>query len=106
MNSLREVPMLRLSITGLALVAAAVTAGCNLDVSNPNAPDANRAFGDTAGLQQLVGGAFRSWVDARSGCYVMPLDAQADNYTASWHNAGIRHFRFVGSDCPAGCGWH
>ncbi len=106
MNSLREVPMLRLSITGLALVAAAVTAGCNLDVSNPNAPDANRAFGDPAGLQQLLGGAFRSWVEARSGYYVMPLDAQADNYTASWNNAAIRYYSSVGSDCPARCGWN
>src|SRR5437867_6325348 len=105
MNSLREVPMLRSFTRRVALVAVVVAAACNLDVSNPNAPDANRAFGDPAGLQQLLGGAFRTWVEARDGYYVMPLTTQANNYTASWNNASIRFYSSVGADCASRCGW-
>ena len=97
--------MLRSSILGFALAAAVATGGCQLDVSNPNAPDANRAFGDPAGLQQLLGGAFRTWVEARDGYYVMPLTTQANNYTASWNNASIRFYSSVGADCAIRCGW-
>ena len=67
MNSLREVSMLRFPTLAAALTAVLISGGCNLDVQNPNAPDANRAFGDPAGLQQLLGGAFRTWVEARDG---------------------------------------
>src|SRR5437667_12138539 len=104
MNSLREVPMLRSFTRRVALVAVVVAAACNLDVSNPNAPDANRAFGDPAGLQQLLGGAFRTWVEARDGYYVMPLTAQANNYTATWNNAPIPFYSSAGADCASRCG--
>src|SRR3989442_1419166 len=100
MNSMREVPMLRSSILGFALAAAVATGGCQLDVTNPNAPDANRAFGDPAGLQQLLGGAFRTWVEARDGYYVMPLTTTANNYTASWNNASIRFYSSVAEQNP------
>lgn len=86
-------------------VAALLATGCNLNVENPNAPDAPRAFQDPAGLQQLMGGAFRTWAETRGNYYVMPLDAQADNYTASWNNAAMRFYSSVGSDCPSRCGW-
>lgn len=91
-----------------ALVAAAalvITASCNLDVSNPNDPDTGRTLSQPSGLQALLGGAIRSWVEARENYYVMPLDAQADNYTASWNNAAMRFYSSVGSDCPIRCGW-
>ncbi|HEY6092853.1 MAG TPA: RagB/SusD family nutrient uptake outer membrane protein [Gemmatimonadales bacterium] len=88
-----------------ALAAILVTASCNLHVENPNAPDAPRAFQDPAGLQQLLGGAFRTWVETRESYYVMPLDAMADNYTASWNNAAMRFYSSVGSDCPVRCGF-
>jgi hypothetical protein len=81
------------------------TGGCSLNVENPNAPDARRAFKDPAGLQQLLGGAFRTWVETRENYYVMPLDAMAKNYTASWNNAAMRYYSSVGSDCPVRCGW-
>ncbi len=88
-----------------ALAAVVLAAGCDLDVQNPNAPDARRAFSDPAGLQQLLGGAFRTWVDTRGNYFVLPLTAMADNYTASWNNAAIRFYSSVGSDCPKRCGW-
>lgn len=98
--------MRRLSCMASALVAALVAGGCNLDVENPNAPDAPRAFVDPSGLQQLQGGAFRTWVETRGDYFgALPMTAMADNYTASWNNAAIRFYSSVGSDCTARCGW-
>jgi hypothetical protein len=90
----------------LALAAVAIfTASCNLNVENPNDPDKIRSLGQPSGLQQLLGGGVRTWVETRENYYVMPLDAQADNYTASWNNAAMRFYSSVGSDCPIRCGW-
>ncbi|HXV85183.1 MAG TPA: hypothetical protein VD793_00715, partial [Gemmatimonadales bacterium] len=105
MNSTRKVPMRRFSSWGAVLVAASLVSGCELDIENPNAPDAARAFQDPAGLQQLLGGAFRTWVETRGNYFVMPLNAMADNYTASWNNAALRFYSSVGSECPQRCGW-
>jgi hypothetical protein len=90
-----------------AAVAAAViaTASCNLNVDNPNAADRPRALKLAAGLSQLLGGTFRAWVETRDNYYVMPLNAMAKNYTASWNNAAMRFYSSVGSDCPVRCGW-
>ncbi|HEX9580488.1 MAG TPA: hypothetical protein VF970_05220 [Gemmatimonadales bacterium] len=106
MNSKREFSMPRLPSLTAALVAALLAGGCELDVENPNAPDAQRAFVDPSGLAQLLGGAFRTWVETRGDYYGgLPLVAMADNYTASWNNAAIRFYSSVGSDCPQRCGW-
>ena len=92
--------------TTMAVAAAAlVTASCNLNVENPNDPDKIRSLGQPSGLQALLGGGVRTWVETRENYYVMPLDAQADNYTASWNNAAMRFYSSVGSDCPIRCGW-
>ena len=105
MNSFREVSMRRWSELCCA-AAAVLLAGCNLNVDNPNAPDRQRALSQPSGLQQLLGGAVRAWVEARENYYVMPLDAMAKNYTASWNNAAMRYYSSVGSDCPVRCGWN
>jgi hypothetical protein len=98
--------MRRLSSLATVLVAAFAVGGCDLHVENPNAPDAPRAFVDPAGLQQLLGGAFRTWVSTRGDYYgAMPMTTMADNYTASWNNAAIRLYSSVGADCPSRCGW-
>ena len=102
MNSFREVPVLRWTVAAAVLTLV----GCNLNVENPNAPDRTRALAQASGLQQLLGGAIRSWVEARENYYVMPLDAMAKNYTASWNNAAMRFYSSVGSDCPVRCGWN
>jgi hypothetical protein len=96
--------MLRWS-TLVVAAAAVVTVSCNLNVENPNDPDKIRSLGQPSGLQALLGGAVRTWVETRENYYVMPLDAQADNYTASWNNAAMRFYSSVGSDCPIRCGW-
>jgi hypothetical protein len=79
--------------------------GCDLNVGNPNAPDAPRAFADPAGLEQLMSGAVRSWVQTRENYDIMALNMMADNYTASWNNAAIRFYSSVGSDCAVRCGY-
>jgi len=104
MNLYRETPMSRLSSWAALLVVIAMGA-CDLNVGNPNAPDAKRAFSDPAGLEQLLSGAIRTWAQTRENYFIMPLNAQADNYTASWNNAAIRFYSSVGSDCPSRCGW-
>jgi len=96
--------MLRWS-TLVVAAAAIVTVSCDLNISNPNDPDKIRSLGQPSGLQQLLGGGFRTWVETRENYYVMPLNAQADNYTASWNNAAMRFYSSVGSDCPIRCGW-
>jgi hypothetical protein len=80
-------------------------AACDLGVSNPNAPDAPRAFSDPAGLEALISGAVRTWVATREDYFIMPLNMQADNYTASWNNAAIRFYSSVGSGCASRFGW-
>jgi hypothetical protein len=90
-----------------AVAVALLASGCgDLEVKNPNAPDAKRAFVDPSGLTQLLGGAVRTWVETR-GNYFGPLDmvAMADSYTASWNNAAIRFYTSVGVECPVRCGW-
>ena len=94
-------------LSSWAAVFAVVTAmgACDLNVQNPNSPDAKRAFSDPAGLEQLLSGAIRTWTQTRESYWIMALNAQADNYTASWNNAAMRFYSSVGSDCPSRCGW-
>lgn len=106
MNRHPRISMQRTSSLCVALATAGLVAGCNLDFENPNAPDAERAFVDPSGLQQLLGGAFRTWVGTRGDYFgALPMTAMADNYTASWNNAAIRFYSSVGSDCASRCGW-
>ncbi len=106
MNSYRKVSMLRWSTLPTLVAGVLGMLSCNLNVDNPNAPDRTRALSQPSGLQQLLGGAVRSWVESRENYYVMPLDAMAKNYTASWNNAAMRFYSSVGSDCPVRCGWN
>src|SRR6266513_485661 len=105
MRSLRKIPMLRASTLAVLVTAAVLTGGCDMNTTNPNAPDTKRAFGTPEGLTQLLAGAIQTWVGTRDIYFVLPLTAQADNYTASWNNAAIRFYSSVGSDCASRCGW-
>ncbi len=100
--------MQRMSSLCVALATAGLLSGCNMEFENPNAPDAERALVDPSGLQQLLGGAFRTWVETRGDYYgALPMTAMADNYTASWNNAALRHYSSVGADgCASRCGWN
>ena len=93
---------------GLAAVLAVFGAGCSgdLDVSNPNAPDAARAFSDPATIGAVAGGTIRTWLitrqDYNSG---LLINAMADGYTASWNNFNLRYYTSEGNECPVRCGW-
>lgn len=81
--------------------------GCNdLDIENPNAPDAATAFSDPGAVAGLVAGGFKTWFNTReeyNGALV--LDAMADSYTASWNNFNLRYYSSEGNECPVRCGW-
>lgn len=100
--------MWRSSVIGTALAATVVgLAGCDLDVENPNAPDVDRALSDPAGLEQLIAGGFRTWMETRNSYMAgIPMNTMADSYTASWNNAASRRYSSVGADCAARCGWN
>ena len=54
----------------LAVAALVGTVGCkSLEVANPNAPDAARAFSDPAAVAGLVSGAMHSWFGNRGAYY-------------------------------------
>jgi hypothetical protein len=96
-----------------ATAAAIGVVGCkSLEVSNPNAPDATRAFSDPAAVAGLVSGAMHNWFSNRGAYYgAMNLASMAESYTSSWNNAQMRYYNSIGpvgffqSDCPQRCGW-
>jgi len=93
---------------GLVASLAILGAGCSgdLNVENPNAPDAARAFSDPATIAAVAGGTIRTWLLTReeynSG---LLLNIMADGYTASWNNFNIRYYTSEGNECPVRCGW-
>lgn len=98
----------------LAAVAAAIgLPGCkSLEVINPNAPDAARAFSDPGAVAGLVTGAMRNWYNTRGAYWgALTMSAMADSYSASWNNADLRFYSSYGpvgnggADCPQRCGW-
>ena len=90
-----------------ATLAVIGTAGCkSLEVTNPNAPDAERAFSDPGAVAGLVTGAMRNWVQVRESFDgALVLSAMADSYTASWNNFNLRYYTSYGNECPQRCGW-
>lgn len=90
-----------------AMLAVIGTAGCkSLEVTNPNAPDAERAFSDPGAVAGLVTGAMRNWVQIRENFDgALVLSAVADAYTASWNNFNLRYYSSYGQECPERCGW-
>jgi hypothetical protein len=98
----------------LAAVAVAVgTFGCkSLEVTNPNAPDAARAFSDPGAVAGLVTGAMHGWFNTRGTYYgAETLTMMADSYTSSWNNMNNRYYSSYGpignfqANCPQRCGW-
>jgi len=91
----------------LAAIVALLGTGCkSLEVVNPNAPDAARAFSDPGAVQGLVTGAVRSWVQLRTNYDgALVASAMADEYSASWNNFNLRYYTSYGVECPNRCGW-
>ena len=103
------------SIAATAAILGAVGCTGDLNVVNPNAPDAKRAFSDPATIQAVVGGAFRTmFVAKESYDGALLLSTMADNYVSIWNNFQIRYYTGMCSqtgaysgqcDCPERCGW-
>ena len=89
------------------VVAALTVVGCkSLEVTNPNAPDAKRAFSDPGAVAGLITGAMRNWVFTRESLDgSLTLDGMADSYSASWNNWNLRYYTSYNSDCVERCGW-
>ena len=74
---------------GAGIAALIVVAACNsdLNVINPNAPDARRALSDPAALEAVAGGTMHSWFQGYQGMMAGgPLSTLADAYSSSWNN--------------------
>ncbi len=87
-------------VRGAALAMLMVAAGCkSLDITNPNAPDAERALSDPAAIEALAGGAVRVWFNTYEGAEaVAPLVTQAQTYSASWNNHNMNFYSSIDLD--------
>jgi hypothetical protein len=80
-----------LAVTGLVTVAGAACA--DLEVTNLNAPDRERALATANDVENLIAGSFQTmW----SGIYIWQpgpaLSVSADAHSSSWGNFGMRDF--------------
>lgn len=80
--------------SGLTALLLIGMAGCaNLDVVNPNAPDAGRALSTAGDVEALIGGAFSRWTNV--GDYNGPtmfLSNASGEHVAPWANAGMEMY--------------
>lgn len=89
---------------GIAALLFAAGSACNdLEVENPNAPDAERALEDPTAVEAVAGGAMRNWFNAYTslrGAGV--LSTQARTYSSSWNNGNLNFYSGVDnpSDAP------
>src|SRR5574338_930187 len=70
---------------------------CNdLEVENPNAPDAKRALADPNAVEAVASGALRTWFNAfnhlKSGGV---LSVQARAFSSSWNNGNLNFYSSV-----------
>lgn len=80
--------------SGLTALLLIGVVGCtNLDVTNPNAPDAGRALATPGDVEALIGGAFNRWTNV--GSYYGPtmfLSNASGEHVAPWANAGMEMY--------------
>ena len=80
--------------SGLAALLLIGMAGCaDLDVTNPNAPDAERALASSDDVESLIAGAFDSWLGAvlHDGPTAF-ISAMSFEHSAPWANFGMEYF--------------
>ena len=80
---------------GIATFVAA--GGCNdLNVDNPNAPDAKRALADPNAVEAVGAGALRTWLNGFNQLTAAGvLSVQARTYSASWNNANMNFYSSI-----------
>jgi hypothetical protein len=80
--------------SGLAALLLIGMAGCvDLEVDNPNAPDAARALSTAGDVEALIGGAYNSWLATQSyyGPTMMMSNASGQ-HAAPWANSGMEMY--------------
>jgi hypothetical protein len=94
----------------IALAAVALTgplAACgDLEVTNPNAPERERAFSDPATIIASAAGTMKTWMNARYAYSpALTLTTMADHISFSWNNFNGRYYSSYGVECANRCGW-
>ncbi|MFN0178896.1 MAG: hypothetical protein ACKVZ0_08850 [Gemmatimonadales bacterium] len=94
----------------IALAAVALTgplAACGeLEVTNPNAPERERAFSDPATIIASAAGTMKTYMNTRYAYSPsLTLAVMADHTTFSWNNFNGRYYSSYGVDCGNRCGW-
>ena len=80
--------------SGLAALLVIGMAGCaDLDVTNPNAPDAERALSSSDDVESLIAGAFSSWMGSvlHDGPTTF-ISVMSFEHSAPWANFGMEFF--------------
>lgn len=76
---------------GLALVVAALAACADLEVTNQNDPDRERAVATPGDVEALISGSFSNWWQGGHWNSIgIGMSAAADAHTASWGNFGMQ----------------
>ncbi len=78
-------------LTALLLIGMV---GCaELEVQNPNAPDAERALASSDDVEALIAGAYNSWLQTlRASSFQMFASAMSFEHTAPWANFGMEFY--------------
>ncbi|MCK5650735.1 MAG: hypothetical protein KAJ42_05135 [Gemmatimonadetes bacterium] len=79
-------------ILALMVMLASVGNACtDLEVTNLNDPDRQRAIQTPGDVESLISGAFNSWFWSYQGSYPnCPLSVAADAHSSSWGNWGMK----------------
>lgn len=82
------------------MLGVLMSVSCNsLEVSNPNAPDSERALSDPAALEALAGGTMRTWFNAYAACEGnCALVTQAQTFSASWNDWNMNFYSSIDAD--------
>lgn len=97
--------LLRTSLAALATLAAV---GCqDLELKNPNAPDATRALTNATAIEAIAGGTIRTFFNTYHGLDATgPLSTMAQSHTASWNNFNMNFYSSLDADGTRGTrGW-
>ena len=88
---MRYLKRLQVGALCLALGAAACA---DLNVSNPNAPDAARAIQSAGDVENLISGGYNTWFNGVYSYYGpgLLLSNQAFQHTAPWANGGMEFY--------------
>jgi hypothetical protein len=80
--------------SGLAALLLVGTVSCvELEVQNPNDPDAGRALASPTDVESLIAGAYDSWLGTEYyDGPTMALSAASFEHTAPWANAGMEFY--------------